>query len=587
MKDFFKQFFYFLDKDAKSKIPFLFFSFFISALLDIIGIGLIGGFLALITNSKKALHHTFFFQGYLSDLSEQKLIFLISIAVVTAFIFKAIIALWIQKKTIIFSQALSVRLSARMLRAYQNAPYVFHLQNSFSYFLTRIGQINDYANAVLAPFISLILNIIVCFVILGFLLIQQFLPTLFLGVLFLLIVVLQDAFIKKHMISAGQTLAELSGGAAKAAQHALGGIKEIRILGREHYFLDRYVFFTKGIADARGTIAVLGSLARYFVENGIVLFVIGFTLISLGIYHSAASVVSTVGMFVVASARLLPTVTSIIAAINGLRSAYPSMKLVYKDLQELTFLEQNFCLQENVKERKQLPFLFDICLKEVSFSYPNSKFQAIDAVSMQIKRGQSVGLVGPSGAGKSTVVSIILGLLTPHSGKILIDGEPIVDLRAWLNHIAYIPQSIFLLDDTLKRNIAMGVEDELIDDRRLRDVIKMAQLAEVVEQLPQGVDTMIGDNGVRLSGGQRQRVALARAFYHDRDVIVMDEATSSLDNETEGEVIKAIKELKGQKTLIVIAHRLSTVEHCDVLYRFEKGCITNVGSYEQVVGMVN
>ena len=181
------------------------------------------------------------------------------------------------------------------------------------------------------------------------------------------------------------------------------------------------------------------------------------------------------------------------------------------------------------------------------------------------------------------MVNLILGLIEPQQGQVLADSKPIQNLRAWLNNFAYIPQSIFLLDDTLRRNIAFGLEDDLIDDKQLWNVIEMAQLTEVVQHLPKGFDTLIGENGVRLSGGQRQRVALARAFYHARDVIIMDEATSSLDNETEKEVIETIKRLKGNKTLIVIAHRLTTVEHCDLLYRLEQGGVSAVGSFAEVV----
>ena len=183
-------------------------------------------------------------------------------------------------------------------------------------------------------------------------------------------------------------------------------------------------------------------------------------------------------------------------------------------------------------------------------------------------------------------MNIILGFLEPQQGHILIDGESIKNLRAWLNNFAYIPQTIFLLDDTLQKNIALGIEDEAIDETRVWNAVKMAQLTEVVHHLPQGINTVIGENGVRLSGGQRQRVALARAFYHERDIIVMDEATSSLDHETESEVINTIKRLKGSKTLIVIAHRLTTVEHCDVLYRLDHGRVSAVGSFQEVVGVV-
>jgi len=227
----------------------------------------------------------------------------------------------------------------------------------------------------------------------------------------------------------------------------------------------------------------------------------------------------------------------------------------------------------------------NICLNNVYYKYPNTTHGALENVSIKIIKGQSIGLIGQSGAGKSTLVNVILGFLEPQQGQLLADGNLIPNLRMWLNNFAYIPQSIFLLDDTLRRNVAMGIEDKDIDEIQVWNAIKMAQLTEMIHQLPNGLDTLIGENGVRLSGGQRQRVALARAFYHERDIIIMDEATSSLDHETEKEVIHTIKRLKGNKTLIVIAHRLTTVEHCDVLFRLEAGRITAVGSYQEVIGI--
>ena len=588
MRKFFKKYFYLVDAQAKRQIPLLIINFLFLAFLDVIGIGLMGTFLFFLTSSTTALQHVPSVKHLIQRYPQEHLIIYAGLLLVGALIFKTIMTLWIQKKITYFSQESYVRICARIMRSYQYAPYVYHLQKNSSYLLDIVSRSGSYIYAVLMPFLNFFSNLLIGFSILGFLLYERFIPTLFLCALFVTVGVIQDFIVKKKLTAAGKVIATLSGEGGKALHQGLGGIKEIRVLGRESYFLKRFVVCNEKKMDAQGVVSVLNFLPRYLVENGIAIFIVGLCIENIISGYNASSVLVTVGMFAVAGARLLPMMTSILSFLNNIRFSFPEVELIYNELEELKKIEKVSLIYEEESKRVRispLPFLKEVFLENMTFVYPKAKLPAIQNVSMRIIRGKSIGIVGPSGAGKSTVASIILGLITPQQGRLLIDGTPLVDLRGWLNHLAYIQQSIFLLDDTLKRNIAMGIEDSGIEEARIWNAINMAQLQEVVEQLPQGIDTVIGENGVRLSGGQRQRVALARAFYHERDVIVMDEATSALDNETEKEVINAIKHLKGQqKTLIVIAHRLSTVEHCDVLYRFEKGRITDVGSYEQVVG---
>ena len=227
-----------------------------------------------------------------------------------------------------------------------------------------------------------------------------------------------------------------------------------------------------------------------------------------------------------------------------------------------------------------------ISLDKIIFQYPGASKKSLNEISLTIQKGQSIGLIGKSGAGKTTLVDVLLGLFIPQSGDIKVDGVSVYDdgnLRAWQNLLGYVPQSIFLTDDTLERNIAFGVPDHLIDQNRLSQAIKMAQLSEVVAQLPEGVKTAVGERGVLLSGGQRQRVGIARVLYHEREILVFDEATAALDTETEQLVTEATKALSGTKTIIIIAHRLSTIEHCDCIYQLEQGRILRSGNYQEVV----
>jgi len=231
---------------------------------------------------------------------------------------------------------------------------------------------------------------------------------------------------------------------------------------------------------------------------------------------------------------------------------------------------------------------FDLLtIDNISFRYPMAEHDALSQLVIEIHAGESIGLIGSSGSGKTTLVDTLLGLMEPQQGKITFNGKPLMEsLTIWRSHVAYLPQQVFLIDNTLRRNIALGIVDEEIDEHRLMSALDKARLLELVEQLPEGIDTLLGEKGVRLSGGQRQRVALARAFYHERDVLVMDEATSALDNETEQEIVEEIQRLKGKKTMIVIAHRLTTVQHCDRIYKMEKGKIVASGTPQEILDAI-
>tara|TARA_B100000767_G_C19685407_1_gene501527 strand:- start:370 stop:1236 length:867 start_codon:yes stop_codon:yes gene_type:complete len=286
-------------------------------------------------------------------------------------------------------------------------------------------------------------------------------------------------------------------------------------------------------------------------------------------------------MFSIAAIRLFPSVNQIVSGISHIRFGRPVVSLLYNDLKNID--EKTFDFEHKILN--QAPPFSSIELKDVSFSYPSRDFKVIEGLSLKIKKGDSVGLIGPSGSGKTTLLDILLGLIKVNSGEVFLNGKDLnKSFNEWRSHVAYIPQNIFIIDDTVCRNIALGVTDELVDPIRLNNSINQSKLRELVNQMPDGIDTLLGEAGIQLSGGQRQRIALARAFYHNREVLVMDEATSALDNETEAEIVNEIKNLKGNKTLIVIAHRLSTVKHCDYIYRIEKGKIVEQGDYKNVVG---
>lgn len=327
-------------------------------------------------------------------------------------------------------------------------------------------------------------------------------------------------------------------------------------------------------------------MPRVAIETVLVVFLILFVLISqLMLGRSMQELTAVMGVFAVASIRMIPASSQILNAVGRMRTMSYALDMLYKDLKELeSYQVPAMSLRDQSPQLTASQFEQAVTLKNVTFYYPNTQEPAIEDISLNIRKGESIALVGKSGSGKTTLVDIILGLLQPSSGDILVDGQSVYqDLRAWQNLLGYIPQSIFLTDETIAQNIAFGIPADEIDHERVNMAVKAAQLEDMVEQLPEGLETIVGERGMRISGGQRQRVGIARALYYGREILVLDEATSALDSETEKLVSDAINSLAGDKTLIIIAHRMSTIENCDRIYRLDNGRLQQTGTYEEVV----
>jgi len=368
----------------------------------------------------------------------------------------------------------------------------------------------------------------------------------------------------------------------KGVHEGLEGLKEIRILGQEPYFHQQVQRGAEEIAFNERRSQLIQQAPRYLLEAVLVVFVVLLVLITLRSGASTGTLLGTLGLFGVAAIRMLPMATLLASNLTSLRYNRDGISRLYADVQQL---------KESPEKSNHVAHTGDsfasLKLENVQYSYPQTKQAALQNLGLEIKAGESIGLVGPSGSGKTTLVDVLLGLLEPQSGTMEFNGQPLQEhLGEWRSQVAYLPQQVFLIDNSLRCNVALGEEESEIDEIRLKKALRQARLAELVEQLPEGVNTILGERGVRLSGGQRQRVALARAFYHGRSVLVMDEATSALDNETEKEIVAEIQRLKGQKTMIVIAHRLTTVQHCDRIYRLEQGRIVEEGTPEEVLKQI-
>ena len=357
---------------------------------------------------------------------------------------------------------------------------------------------------------------------------------------------------------------------AKWRIQATYGLKDVKVLNREEFYVRNYYETGKVGAEVARNYAVLNNMPRLLIETVFIVSVLGFLVVYINGGGDITAMVTTISAFAIAAVRVLPSVNRINTYITEIAYTQPSLDFVYDNLQEGMKTDAMLAERRAYSQVEKLKLDHQIELDHISFHYPDSDKNIFEDAHMIVPKGKSVGIIGTSGAGKSTIVDILLGLLHAQTGTITCDGVDIFkNYESWLAQIGYIPQSIYLIDESIRDNIAFGIDADKIDEKRIWEVLEEAQLKEFVEELPEGLDTTIGDRGVRLSGGQRQRIGIARALYNDPEILVFDEATSALDNDTEAAVMEAVNSFHGRKTMIIIAHRLNTIEKCDIIYKVE------------------
>lgn len=593
MSQYLSKFLYILQGKYK-ELVFLMVLFLIVSFMETLGIGLVGPFIGIATDPN-FLETSSIFKLVYSQLgfsSTNQFLLVFGLCLVVIFYLKAIVSFIVQRKILSFGFTVQGEIQSKLMQAYLAAPYTFHLSRNTATLIQSILKDTEiFCNNVMMPILFSASNLAIVTALILLLVFTSPLAMLVIsGILLIGYVILSS--LKERLARWGKESGEASTEMIRIINHGLGGLKETRVIGCEPYFNQQMQIQARRFAKMASNNLSASTLPRYILEAFLMTFLILITFIFLNLNHQSPQQLSSVlGVFAMASIRLMPAASNLIGAINGIRYANYAVDKIYFDLKELETLNPaprsllpSTKADEKSGYQRVLPFKKHIVLDEVVYSYPTSTGNALNQVSLHISRGQSIGLIGRSGAGKTTMVDVILGLLTPQKGDIRVDGVSIYDdIRAWQNLVGYVPQSIFLMDDTLEKNIAFGVPEHSIDRQRLQAALEAAQLMELVEQLPDGLKTVMGERGVRLSGGQRQRVGIARALYHQREVLVLDEATAALDNETEKLVSESIRSLSGTKTLIIIAHRLSTIEHCDCIYLMEKGCIVKSGTYQEVV----
>jgi ATP-binding cassette subfamily C protein len=481
------------------------------------------------------------------------------------------------------AQNTGVEIAQRLVRGYLAMPYPFHLhRNSAELIRNATSSVNAIVGYVLVPLATVLTQSFLAVGLAVVLLGTAPLATLGAGTVLAVLVFVLLRSIHPRVKGYGQLSQDMSKAVLQVMQQSFQGFREVVLLRCASYFERRFVKARGGLARARFLSATLAEAPRVVIETVSMLFIVAFFTYATVATASDEEAVAVLGLFAYAVLRMIPALNRIVVALNMLPFGGPAMQAVCRDIELAADVSRPSPRPEAASPRALLQR--ELVMENVSFTYEGTDEPVIRDVSIHIARGEAFGFAGSTGGGKTTCVDLLTGLLMPTQGRVLVDGVDVSGDSAadWQRQLGIVPQTVFLLDDTLRRNIAFGIEDPEIDDERVAAAIQLAQLQEFVASLPEGRETLVGERGVRLSGGQRQRVAIARALYRDPAVLFLDEGTSALDRLTEVEIMEALQALKGERTIIMVAHRLTTLRGCDRIVIFEYGRVVDLGTYDEL-----
>ena len=564
-----------LDRQQKRKMMMLVFLMLIGAVLETLGVSMVMPVMNVVLEEDAIAKH-----DYLQVIcrifgvdNSGDLTMLVMVGLVLVFVTKNIFLFFQQKVQLKFVYTNQFATSRRMMINFMQRPYEYYLNADTAVIQRSItSDVNNMYGLILA-LLQLISEGIVFVCLAAASLVADVWMSLTVTALLVVALLVIKCILKPIMRKAGEENQEFYSGLYKWIDQSVMGIKEIKIARKEGYFINEYSKCGAGYVSAVQRYNLYNATPRLLIETLAIAGMILYLMIQLLQGTAAADIVPQLG--VLAVMRLIPCANRINNHLTSISYFEPFFMGVSDNLQE-EIRDENVDYNAETYQKKidveKLDVRKEIVLQDITYRYPNSQTLIFDHADMMIPVGKSVGIVGTSGAGKTTIVDILLGLLQLETGSILADGVEVREHYAsWLKNIGYIPQTIFMIDSTIRRNVAFGYADEDIDDNKVWEALREAQLDEFVKGLPEGLDTSIGERGIRISGGQRQRIGIARALFEDPEVLVLDEATSALDNETEAAIMDSINRLHGRKTLIIIAHRLQTIEKCDMVYRVEDG----------------
>ena len=577
MLEIFRKFKIIFDNTQIKKSFLLLFVIFIGVLLEMLGIGLIIPILSLLAGQEENSFLDFekftSFFSFLNISSYGDLILLSIYLLLIVYFLKtafSIFLVWFQSKFVYHLQA---SISYKLFKTYLFQNYIFHIRKNSSELIQNVT--NEVERFVNAFFLSVIIFVTELFIVIGISAVLIMFDPIGFSVIFILfggasLIFIKSTrkFIKKWGIQRQfhQTLC------IQHIQQGLRNIKDVKILGKEMEFIEYFKFHIGKFTEIEGNILFLRTVPRHVLEFIAVLTLVFAINVLVLMNYELSSVLITLGVFVAAALKILPSMNRIINTFVSAKYSFVTINTIYRDL------SLNYKIIEDKKVQKaQLKFRENIKLEKLFYKYPESNKLILNNINLEIKNNTIVGLIGESGSGKTTFIDLIIGFLEPSEGKILVDNQNIFEnRRIWQNNIGYIPQFIYLTDDTIKRNIALGEKNEKINEEKIRNALRISQMNKFINDLPLKEDTKVGEFGVKLSGGQRQRIGIARALYNAPNLLVMDEATNSLDEKTEEEIMNSIYLMKGKKTILISAHKKSILEKCNVILKFDKGNITTV-----------
>lgn len=565
-----------LDRKQKSTMILMVVMMIIGAILEACSISLVIPVIEVVIDEnaveKYDIVNKLYYGLHMQSLKEFAL--LIMGALILTFVVKNIYLYWQQKFMYRFVYTNQFRTSERMMKNYLRKGYEFYLNADTAVIQRNITSDVNNMYALILSILQLVSETIVFVFLLAVLLLSDWMMTAMIAVLLITTLWVIKSVIKPIMHKAGEDNQNYYSGLFKWISQTVQGIKEVKIAGKEQYFTDEYIKCGKGYVDAVQKYTLYNSIPRLLIETICIIGMVSYMMVLVATGRDFTQMMPILSAFSVAAIRLMPCANRINNQLTSIAFYQPFFMGVSDNLQD-EISGKNTDMSFAKETDKKLPIHKSISMRDVTYHYPNSDVLIFDHADMEIPIGASVGIVGASGAGKTTVVDILLGLLEVQTGGVYADDVNIKDeYRSWLKNVGYIPQLIFMLDDTILKNVAFGVPEDEIDMNRVWEVLKEAQMDEFVRNLPEGLNTGIGERGIRISGGQRQRLGIARALYYDPEVLILDEATSALDNDTEAAIMDAINSLQGRKTLVIIAHRLQTIEKCDMIYRIEGGKAT-------------
>ncbi len=555
-------------KQKRVSIVVLFFTL-IGAIFETIGVSLIVPLIQAMLEPEELLSNSFLQPMFkvLSVNTAERLMLILVVGIVAIYILKNAYLIFLCYYRERFSNIIFREISAKIMKSYMSRDYCFFMNANTGELITSTSNDVSGVYSILYFGLKIIAEVLTAGSICIFIFVSDWIMALAVVVIALCCLLVVTLFFKERMRKYGEQFREFLTLSTKYSLEAYSGIKEIMITRRQDFFVNNYVNAVRRREKPKIGQTVGAESPAYIIEAISVLGLISAVGLRIAMGVDINEFLPQLGAFAIAAFRILPSLGRISSGINTIVYNCPYLNATYECLKEVNYYEDNKEQPQIGEDEEKVVFINELELKEIEWSYPNSDKKILENAGLTIKKGTSVAFIGQSGAGKTTLADIILGLLVPQKGHVMVDGIEISQIpNQWSNMIGYVPQSIYLTDDTIRNNVAFGIDADKIDEEQIWKVLEQAQIKQFVEELPEGIDTVVGERGIRFSGGQKQRIAIARALYCNPDILVLDEATSALDNETEEAVMDAIDALHGHKTIIVIAHRLSTIENCDKVY---------------------